>query len=52
MFYGSDPDDASTIHHVAMYMGGGRVVEARRAGVPVQEGSLRMSGSMTWAGRP
>jgi cell wall-associated NlpC family hydrolase len=52
VFYGTDPDDAASIYHVAMYVGGGRVVEAPRAGVPVREAQLRLSSSMTWAGRP
>lgn len=51
VFYG-DGNDAGSIHHVAIYSGGGRMIEAARAGVPVRETSMRMSGSMDFAGRP
>lgn len=51
IFYGSSSSSGS-IYHVAMYSGGGRMVEAPRAGVPVRETSLRMSGTMPFAGRP
>ena len=51
IFYGNG-SDAGSIHHVAMYSGGGRMIEAARAGVPVRETALRMSGTMDFAGRP
>ncbi len=51
VFYG-DPDVPSSVWHVAVYSGGGRMIEAPRAGVPVRETALRMSNAMTWAGRP
>ncbi len=50
IFYGSGT--TSSIYHVAIYSGGGRMVEAPRAGVPLRETSLRMSGTMPFAGRP
>jgi cell wall-associated NlpC family hydrolase len=52
IFYGSDGSDPGSIYHVAMYAGGGMMIEAPRAGVPVRMTSLRMSGSMPYAGRP
>lgn len=50
IFWGSGT--TSSIHHVAMYAGGGTMVEAPRAGVPVRVTSVRMSGTMPYAGRP
>lgn len=35
VFWAYDPSDPSTIHHVAMYLGDGRIVEAQQSGVPV-----------------
>jgi cell wall-associated NlpC family hydrolase len=51
IFYGTG-SDASSIHHVAIYSGNGRMVEAPRAGLDVRETALRMSGTMPFAGRP
>jgi len=52
VFYGDDPDDPASITHVAVYAGGGRMVEAPQTGSDVRETALRMSRSMAWAGRP
>ncbi|OLT42513.1 hypothetical protein BJF85_22610 [Saccharomonospora sp. CUA-673] len=35
LFWAYDTADPSTIHHVAMYLGDGRMVEAQQSGVPV-----------------
>jgi peptidoglycan DL-endopeptidase CwlO len=35
VFYAYDPGDPNTIHHVAMYLGNGTIIEAQQAGVPV-----------------
>ncbi|MEU6646558.1 C40 family peptidase [Saccharomonospora sp. NPDC046836] len=35
LFWAYDTDDAGTIHHVAMYLGDGKMVEAQQDGVPV-----------------
>lgn len=35
LFWGYDPADPNTIHHVAMYLGDGKIVEAQQTGVPV-----------------
>lgn len=35
LFWAYDPSNSSTIHHVAMYLGEGKIVEAQQAGVPV-----------------
>jgi len=35
LFWAYDPADPSTIHHVAMYLGDGKMVEAQQTGVPV-----------------
>ncbi|MDT7727378.1 MAG: peptidoglycan DL-endopeptidase CwlO [Actinomycetota bacterium] len=35
IFLATDPTDPTTIHHVAMYLGDGKIVEAQQTGVPV-----------------
>lgn len=35
LFWAYDRDDPATIHHVAMYLGDGKIVEAQQTGVPV-----------------
>jgi cell wall-associated NlpC family hydrolase len=35
VFYAYDRGDPNTIHHVAMYLGNGSIIEAQQAGVPV-----------------
>jgi cell wall-associated NlpC family hydrolase len=35
LFWGYDPGNPVTIHHVAMYLGDGKIVEAQQTGVPV-----------------
>jgi cell wall-associated NlpC family hydrolase len=52
VFFATDPSDASTIHHVAMYVGGGEMVEAPAAGLNVRQVPLRTRGQMPYAGRP
>lgn len=52
VFYGDDPNDWTSVYHVAMYVGGGQVVEAPRPGLTVRVTSMRWSDSMAFAGRP
>ena len=35
LFWAYDPNNPATIHHVAMYLGDGKIVEAQQTGVPV-----------------
>ncbi|MPZ83972.1 MAG: NlpC/P60 family protein [Actinophytocola sp.] len=35
LFWAYDPSNPATIHHVAMYLGDGKIVEAQQTGVPV-----------------
>jgi cell wall-associated NlpC family hydrolase len=35
IFLATDPANPATIHHVAMYLGNGKIVEAQQTGVPV-----------------
>jgi hypothetical protein len=37
MFLAYDPDNPATIHHVFMYLGNNRIVEAPEPGIPVHE---------------
>ena len=52
IFWSSGTTDADSIYHVAMFIGGGQMVEAAKPGVPVRITSIRWSGTMPFAGRP
>ncbi|PUB27860.1 cell wall-associated NlpC family hydrolase [Promicromonospora sp. AC04] len=52
IFYGSNPSDPASIYHVAMYTGGGTMLEATLPGHPLSESPLRLSNAMPYAGRP
>ncbi|MCK9795149.1 NlpC/P60 family protein [Isoptericola sp. 4D.3] len=52
IFYANDTSDPSTIRHVAIYAGGGMMVEAPRPGVDVRETPVRWDEVMPFAGRP
>lgn len=52
IFYARDTSRPSTIHHVTMYIGGGRMVEAPYTGADVRVVPVRWSGAMGTAGRP
>ena len=54
IFWGSDPNDPGSVYHVAMYAGGGQLVEASRPGVPTRVSSMtgRWANTMPFAGRP
>jgi peptidoglycan DL-endopeptidase CwlO len=43
LFWAYDSNDPRTIHHVAMYLGGGRIVEAQQTGVPVHTRAVRFN---------
>ncbi|TVT35086.1 NlpC/P60 family protein [Amycolatopsis rhizosphaerae] len=40
LFWATDPSNPETIHHVAMYLGDGKIVEAQQTGVPVHVRSV------------
>jgi cell wall-associated NlpC family hydrolase len=44
LFWAWDIDDPTTIHHVAMYSGGGRMIEAPRTGLNVREIGVYLDG--------
>lgn len=52
IFYGNNANDASSIYHVAMYLGNGQMIEAPKPGDVVKIASVRWSNSMAYAGRP
>jgi cell wall-associated NlpC family hydrolase len=52
VFFATNPSNANTIHHVAMYIGGGQMIEAPYTGANVRIVSLRRDDSMPFAGRP
>ncbi len=51
VFFGSDRGDPGSIHHVAMYVGGGQMIEAPYTGAFIRIVPLRSSGAMPYAGR-
>ena len=52
VFYAYDTSRPSTIHHVGLYLGGGRMVEAPHRGVPVRIASIWRRGLLAHATRP
>jgi cell wall-associated NlpC family hydrolase len=52
IFWATDPNDPATIHHVAMYLGDGRMVHAPRTGKPVQIASVYYWIPPNFFGRP
>ncbi|MEY7971012.1 C40 family peptidase [Saccharomonospora xinjiangensis] len=54
VFWAYDSADPSTIHHVAMYLGEGKIVEAQQSGVPVhtRDFSFDEAGLVPQAVRP
>ena len=52
LFFATNTADPETIHHVAMYVGGGEMIEAPYTGANVRITALRRSGAMPYAGRP
>jgi peptidoglycan DL-endopeptidase CwlO len=52
VFWGSNPNDASSVYHVALYIGDGQILEAPAPGKNVKISPMRYSSSMAYAGRP
>ena len=52
VFYATDTADPTTIHHVGMYVGAGRMVEAPHAGADVRTASIYRSGLLPYGTRP
>lgn len=52
VFWGTNPNDASSVYHVAMYIGDGQIIEAPAPGKTVRITSMRYANTMTYAGRP
>ncbi|MFD7156617.1 NlpC/P60 family protein [Kribbella sp. NPDC059898] len=52
IFWALDPNDPATIHHVAMYIGGGMMIHAPRTGKPVQIDSVYYWIPPNFFGRP
>ncbi|CAM5788629.1 C40 family peptidase [Cellulomonas persica] len=52
VFWGTNANDPNSIYHVAMYIGGGQIIEAPRPGLTVRITAMRWAGSMPYAGRP
>ncbi|TCC53624.1 NlpC/P60 family protein [Kribbella capetownensis] len=52
IFWSVNPNDPGTIHHVAMYLGDGRMIHAPRTGKPVQVASVYYWEPPDFFGRP
>ena len=52
VFYATDPSDPATIHHVAMYLGGGQMIEAPESGERVHVTAMRYGYEYIGAVRP
>ena len=52
VFWSTDPNDPNDVYHVAMWIGGGQIVEASRPGVPLRFTAMRWGSTMPYAGRP
>nr|WP_269327878.1 C40 family peptidase [Kineosporia mesophila] len=52
IFFGTNPGNPASIHHVAMYIGGGQMIEAPYTGAFVRIVPVRSSEAMPYAGRP
>ncbi|MDR3068782.1 MAG: C40 family peptidase, partial [Cellulomonas sp.] len=52
VFWASNTSDPSTIYHVALYAGGGTIVEAPAPGLTIRTMSLRYANLMPYGGRP
>jgi peptidoglycan DL-endopeptidase CwlO len=52
VFWGTNPSNPGSVYHVAMYIGGGQIVEAPRPGLTVRVTAMRWSSTMPYAGRP
>jgi cell wall-associated NlpC family hydrolase len=44
LFWAVDVTNPATIHHVAMYVGAGRMIEAPRTGLTVRETAVPLDG--------
>jgi len=52
VFWATNASDSNTIYHVAMYIGGGKMIQAPRPGRDVEIVSLYYMGTRQFAGRP
>lgn len=52
VFWGTNPNDPNSVYHVAMYIGGGQIIEAPRPGLTVRIAPMRYYDAMPYAGRP
>ncbi|MEO8262602.1 MAG: NlpC/P60 family protein [Pseudolysinimonas sp.] len=52
LFYSSGGSTSGGFYHVTIYIGGGQMIEAPRAGVPVRIAALRYGDLVPYAGRP
>ncbi|HZC25591.1 MAG TPA: C40 family peptidase [Actinopolymorphaceae bacterium] len=52
IFWASDPSDSNAIYHVAMYIGGGQMVQAPRPGRGVERRSVGYMGAPAFFARP
>ncbi|WP_149180015.1 NlpC/P60 family protein [Streptomyces sp. TRM49041] len=49
LLWGSDPDNLNSVHHIAIYLGNGKMVEARESGTLVMVSDVRLNGQYAGA---
>ncbi|KQR11952.1 glycoside hydrolase [Cellulomonas sp. Leaf334] len=52
VFWSTDPKNPDAIYHVAIWAGGGQIMEASKPGDPLRTTSMRWGNTMPFAGRP
>ena len=52
VFWSTDPNNPDAIYHVAIWAGGGQIMEASKPGDPLRTTSMRWGNTMPFAGRP
>ncbi|MEV7283450.1 NlpC/P60 family protein [Streptomyces sp. NPDC093252] len=49
LLWAKNPADLGSVHHIALYLGGGRMVEARESGTPVMVSDVRLNAQFAGA---
>ena len=52
VFWSTDPNNPDAIYHVAIWAGGGQIMEASKPGDPLRTTGMRWGNTMPFAGRP
>ena len=52
VFWSTDANNPDAIYHVAIWAGGGQIMEASKPGDPLRTTKMRWGNTMPFAGRP